>query len=84
MANERKMEQYVVPVDGKWHRLAAPTPLRVGHSGTRQEVVFWSETPPDKPSREYRVFTTGEPVDGSWVGTVQAPQGHIWHLYGRA
>lgn len=85
MANEpRKMQKYVVPVDGQWHTIESAKPLRVGHAGTRQEVVFWAESPPDKPTRDYRVFATGEPVEGSWVGTVQAPGGKTWHLYGRS
>lgn len=85
MPNEpRIMQKYFVPVDGGWHRIESPQPLRVGHAGTRQEVVFWAETPPDKPSREYRVYRTGEPVEGSWVGTVQAPGGKTWHLYARS
>lgn len=80
----------VVPIDGQWHRRPYSRELHVGQQGANGQVVFWREVRSGiadaGTAREYRVFGTGHPVEdeaAEYVGTVQASNGLVWHLYRR-
>jgi hypothetical protein len=86
MTNTR-MLRYEVPVDDQWHTLACGIPMAVGCR--RNDVVeFWAyEMSPQPPTRQFRVFGTGQPFDKDdiwYAGSVTTPDGqYVWHLLER-
>lgn len=62
---------------------AMPESAQVVHVGQQGGVVVvWALVDPDAPKREVtlRVVATGEPFDGYYLGTVQMPNGLVWHV----
>lgn len=64
---------------------AMPADARIVHVGQQHgSVTVWAEVGvPDvsgmRPTT-LRVTATGEPFDGDYVGTVQMPNGLVWHV----
>lgn len=80
--------RYEVPVDDRWHPLAGhSTPLYVNCRDPRF-VEFWAWERPDiGVPMEYRVFGTGQPIEGpgAYIGTAVDPSNRlVWHLMRRS
>lgn len=62
---------------------AMPEGAQVVHVGQQGGVVVvWALVDPDARKREVtlRVVATGDPFDGYYLGTVQMPNGLVWHV----
>lgn len=88
-----------IPIDDQWHEVSVGNGvIHVGHQRegfvTLWFVVYGSNTPPRLAS--YRVYGTGHEIEPltpkggnqitiypTYVATVQAPSGLVWHLVQR-
>jgi hypothetical protein len=81
---ETRIFRYEVPVDDCWH--AHDLYGEVLHVAGRSllTVEFWAMRQGESPRRrEFRIFGTGQPLDGGqYLGTVVHPS-LVWHLFAR-
>lgn len=71
-----------IPIDDQWHTVETGDVLHVGQQRD-MAVTFWWEETADVRTRRLRVFGTGREVPDAttYVGTVQANDGLVWHLF---
>lgn len=71
-----------IPIDDQWHVVETADVRHVGQQHDDTTVTFWWEETADVRARRLRVFGTGHeiPDDTTYVGTVQASNGLVWHL----
>lgn len=81
----RRILRETVPVDDAWHVLELGGDIE--HVATRGHayVEIWFLDDPGRPvcERCFRVFGTGQPIEGRHVGTALTPDGLVWHLMER-
>jgi hypothetical protein len=82
----RAIYRYKVPVDDRWHQIAAGDPVGVGCRDV-QTVEFWvvhDNAAPARDVRSFMVVGTGHPLPEGRIriwGTATAPGGQfVWHL----
>lgn len=75
----KRVLKWVVPVDDHAHEIGSGPIIHVGHQGTVNEVVVWTEEGDDVRHITARVYGTGHayPPSGVAMGTVS-------HLAGTA
>jgi hypothetical protein len=71
-----------VPIDDQWHTVTTGPIQHVGQQYDDTTVCAWWEDQGMRP-RRLRVFGTGHQIhdDAIWIGTVQAADGLVWHLF---
>jgi len=79
---QQEASSHAIPLDGKF--------LHVGmQPGYDNNIMVWVEVDTDKPAPFYyvvfKVIGTGHPrpENAEHVGTVQDPDGFVWHVYRR-
>jgi hypothetical protein len=96
MAETRAVYKWSIPVDDQWHRRPVDTPLYITCQNGPFSVEMWAENL-DVTPHEFRVFGTGHPVEGEYMGTAiplivectetgrveTIEQPLVWHLYRR-
>lgn len=78
------IHRFEIPVDGAWHEVAGAGYELLHVAGrTLGKVEFWAWARPQALVRRFRVYGTGEPVEGDvlYWGTTIDPRGYlVWHL----
>jgi hypothetical protein len=84
----RRVLRYEVPVDDEWHTIALADlsrPVHVGVARNPSVVEFWMiQYGPPTIDQRFRVFATGQPVEGYYCGTAIVLTGGmplVWHLF---
>ena len=85
--------RYEVPVDDQWHEINLPEKgqlLHVAVARSPSVMEFWTIQDEEDTTvpRHFRVFGTGQPIDGAYCGTaVVLLTGEytplVWHLFER-